>query len=75
MKVLDHSPGHARTLSRVESETGIDLSSCTRCRQPWGFERVEGVEMWRCDHCGYEAREKSSDYARFLRARQQLKGR
>ncbi len=49
----------------------LDLTRCTRCRQPWGFELVEQIEMWSCDNCGYEAREKSIDFFQMQLAEQE----
>ena len=53
------------------SPVSVDLTRCTRCREPWGFELVERVEIWRCDHCGYEARERSADHRKALGAVQE----
>ena len=49
----------------------LDLTLCTRCHQPWGFELVEQIEMWSCNNCGYEAREKSIDFFRMQLAEQE----
>jgi Zn ribbon nucleic-acid-binding protein len=85
MKVLDHDAGirpaspirdHAsfeRTLNGWRPPSlEVDLISCTRCGQPWTFDMVENVEIWDCVACGYEARERSSDYQRIRLARLDL---
>ncbi len=66
MKVLDLELDYPGTADWGGSEPSLDLTVCTRCGEPWGFSFVERVEMWSCDYCGYEAREKSADYWRML---------
>jgi ribosomal protein L37AE/L43A len=61
----------ARVHKGVEPARDVDLGQCTRCRQPWGFDVVEGVEIWSCSHCGYEARERSADPAPTMEAEQE----
>lgn len=63
MKVLNHPLEiRADSESTIKSNKSLDLTLCTRCHHPWGFELVERIEMWSCDNCGYEAREKSVDF-------------
>lgn len=69
MKVLDLNPDLSIE-SEVKVPEPLDLTLCTRCRKPWGFQLVEQIEMWSCDNCGYEAREKSMDFFRMQLAEQ-----
>ena len=63
MKVLNHPLElQAESEPNLRNNNSLDLTLCTRCQHPWGFELVERIEMWSCDSCGYEAREKSVDY-------------
>ena len=71
MKVLDIGPGRPETIDWHPHDQALDLMLCTRCRHPWGFEMIEKIEMWRCGHCGYEARERSVDFRRILIAQQE----
>lgn len=77
MKVLSPSgipdgPGEVDDIPEWSLPAGpLDLTRCTRCGQPWGYRLVEKVEIWRCIDCGYEARERSSDYRRVLMARRE----
>ena len=64
MKVLDFGPEQLTV--RTDEPEPIDLTRCTRCGESWSFDLVERVEIWSCDHCGYEARERSSDFRRIL---------
>ena len=72
MKVLNY-PADLQAERDIDHKKIPDLTLCTRCRHPWGFELVEKVEMWSCDHCGYEAREKSVDFFRMQLAEQEQK--
>jgi ribosomal protein L37AE/L43A len=58
-------------LEKSSVRRGVDLDRCTRCGELWGFEIVERVEIWKCSHCGYEARERSLDLPRMLDAEQE----
>ncbi len=71
MKVLDFELDYPGSVEWGGSQKAPDLMRCTRCDKPWGYELVERIEMWKCGHCGYEAREKSSDFRRILIARQE----
>lgn len=65
MKVLELNPALSTQPDfGLQVKKPLDLTLCTRCNEPWGFELVEQIEMWSCDHCGYEAREKSVDFFR-----------
>jgi hypothetical protein len=76
MKVLDPEPESLTAIPDIREESPVwqrfsapvDLTRCTRCRQPWGYHLVENVEIWNCCSCGYEARERSTDYLRLLMA-------
>ncbi len=70
VKVLDLIPDPSNK-PEVKPREPLDLTLCTRCRQPWGFELVEQIEMWSCDNCGYEVREKSVDFFRMQLAEQE----
>ncbi len=70
MKVLDLSPDLFLE-PEVKVREPLDLTLCTRCREPWGFELIEQIEMWSCDSCGYEVREKSIDFFRMQLAEQE----
>ena len=70
VKVLDLIPDPSSE-PEVKPREPLDLTLCTRCRQPWGFELVEQIEMWSCDNCGYEVREKSVDFFRMQLAEQE----
>jgi hypothetical protein len=71
VKVLNFQLDYPGPVEWGGSQPAVDLTRCTRCHEPWGFELVEGVEMWACGRCGYEAREKSDDYWRLLLAEQE----
>jgi ribosomal protein L37AE/L43A len=49
----------------------VDVMLCTRCGKAWGYEIVEQFELWSCDHCGYEVRERSADHDAMLDATQE----
>ena len=76
MKVLDPEPESLTGTPEIREElpvwqqhsAPIDLTRCTRCGQPWSCFLVENVEIWNCRGCGYEARERSTDYRRLLMA-------
>jgi ribosomal protein L37AE/L43A len=61
----------ARIHSGAEPGRRVDLDQCTRCGRPWGFDVVEGVEIWSCSACGYEARERPSDPTATIEAGQE----
>lgn len=71
VRVVDFPLHNPALMDRAVSRPAVDIGRCTRCHSPWGFELVEDVEMWRCGQCGYEAREKSSDFAQLLTAAQE----
>ena len=71
MKVLDIGLEQPEAIDWYLDEQVPDLMLCTRCKLPWGFELIERIEMWKCSHCGYEARERSSDFRRILIAQQE----
>jgi len=71
VKVLDFELDYPGSAEWGGSQPSLDMTLCSRCGEPWGFTLVENVEMWSCDYCGYEAREKSSDYWRMLIAEQE----
>jgi ribosomal protein L37AE/L43A len=70
MKVLDYEPDYLEITTSPRRHPCVDLTLCTRCGHPWGFELVERIEMWSCDRCGYEVREKSVDFSRMQVAEQ-----
>ena len=70
VKVLDLIPDPSIEPEAKPREP-LDLTLSTRCRQPWGFELVEQIEMWSCDICGYAVREKSVDFFRMQLAEQE----
>lgn len=41
-----------------------DPTRCTRCGRSWDFTTVENFEIWNCRACGYEVRERPSEWAR-----------
>ncbi len=71
LKVRDFEVDYPGSVEWGGSQEAPDLMRCTRCDKPWGYTLVERIEMWKCGHCGYEAREKSSDFRRILIARQE----
>ncbi len=70
MKVLDFELDYDELAPSPKTRVGRDLTLCTRCGHSWGFELVERIEMWSCDRCGYEAREKSAHFFRMQLAEQ-----
>ena len=70
MKVLDFELEYQESTPLSRTHAGADLTVCTRCGHPWGFDLVETIEMWSCARCGYEARETSADFFRMQLAEQ-----
>ena len=71
MKVMSYGAATARETDDALRHDQVDITSCTRCGESWGYEIVEQVELWSCSRCGYEVRERSADHDAMLDAKQE----